>query len=63
MFKTPDMIEQHKILERVAELIDQGILKTTLNEVISPINASNLREVHAKLESGSAIGKIVLSGW
>lgn len=63
MFKTPDMIEQHHILERVARLIDAGTLKTTLNEVISPINADNLRAVHARLESGTAIGKIVLSGW
>jgi NADPH2:quinone reductase len=63
MFKTPDMIEQHHILERVAQLIDAGTLKTTLNEVISPINADNLRAVHARLEAGTAIGKIVLSGW
>lgn len=63
MYKTPDMIAQHHILERVAELVDEGALKTTLSKVITPINAANLRSVHAKLESGSAIGKIVLSGW
>lgn len=63
MFKTPDMIAQHHILERVAALIDDRTLQTTLNEVISPINAANLRAVHAKLESGSTIGKVVLSGW
>jgi NADPH2:quinone reductase len=34
-----------------------------LSEVRSPINAENLRAVHAQLESGSTIGKIVLSGW
>ena len=43
--------------------IEEGALKTTLSKVITPINAANLRSVHAKLESGSAIGKIVLSGW
>ena len=63
MFKTADMIEQHYILERVAELIDDGVLKTTINEIKSPINASNLRAAHAQLESGTTIGKIVLSGW
>jgi zinc-binding alcohol dehydrogenase family protein len=63
MFKTPDMIQQHHILERVAELVEAGTLTTTLNEVVSPINAANLRAVHARIESGSTIGKIVLSGW
>lgn len=63
MYKTPDMIAQHHILERVAELVEEGVIKTTLSEVITPINAANLRSVHATLESGKAIGKIVLSGW
>ena len=63
MFKTADMIEQHHILERVAKLIDNGTLRTTVNEVKSPINAANLRAAHAQLESGSTIGKLVLSGW
>jgi NADPH:quinone reductase-like Zn-dependent oxidoreductase len=63
MFKTADMIEQHDILERIAELIDDDVLKTTINEIKSPINAANLRAAHAQLESGSTIGKIVLSGW
>jgi NADPH2:quinone reductase len=61
--KTPDMIEQHRLLNEVARLIDQGIVKTTLNEVIRPISAENLRRVHAQIESGSTIGKQVLSGF
>ncbi|WP_020168289.1 MULTISPECIES: zinc-binding alcohol dehydrogenase family protein [Methylotenera] len=63
MFKTDDMIAQHQILQRVAQLIDDGILMTTLNQVLSPINAENLRKAHAQLESGNTIGKLVLSGW
>ena len=63
MFQTDDMVEQHHILERIATLIDHGTLKTTLNEVKSPINAENLRAAHAQLESGTTIGKIVLTGW
>jgi NADPH:quinone reductase len=63
MFKTEDMIVQHQILQRVAQLVDDGILKTTLNQVFTPINAENLRKAHAQLESGSTIGKLVLSGW
>ena len=57
MFKTNDMIEQHHILNEVARLLDEGILKTTLNLVLKPINAQNLRSAHAKLEQGSMIGK------
>lgn len=61
LFQTPDMIVQHNLLNAVADLIDSKIIKTTLTEVLSPINAENLRKAHHKLESGSAIGKIVLS--
>ena len=32
MFETPDMIEQHNLLNRVAQLIDAGTLKTTVGE-------------------------------
>ncbi len=62
-FTTPDMIEQHRLLTKVAALIDAGVFRTTLRETLSPINASNLRTAHARLESGSMIGKLVLSGW
>ena len=63
MFQTPDMIEQQHLLNEIATLIDSGEIKTTLNEVIRPINAANLRDAHAKIEHGSAIGKVVLADW
>ena len=63
MFETPDMIEQHNLLNRVAELIDAGTLKTTLGEHFGVINAENLRRAHTLLESGKAKGKIVLEGF
>jgi zinc-binding alcohol dehydrogenase family protein len=62
-FKTPDMIEQHRLLTRVAELIDAGRIRGTLRETLRPINATNLRAAHAKLESGKTIGKLVVAGW
>ena len=62
-FKTPDMIEQHKLLNQVADWLDAGKLKGTLKQTLSPINAANLRKAHAQLESGSTIGKLVLKGW
>jgi len=63
MFKTPDMIEQRHILCEVARLFDEGILESTMSEVISPINASNLKRVHHRLEKGEVMGKIVVEGW
>ncbi|WP_137936916.1 zinc-binding alcohol dehydrogenase family protein [Chitinivorax sp. B] len=63
LHQTDDMIEQHRLLNQVADLIDKGTLRTTLGEVIRPINAANLKLAHAKLEAGRAIGKIVLSGF
>jgi zinc-binding alcohol dehydrogenase family protein len=63
LFETPDMIEQHKLLNRVAELIDAGTLKKTLGEHFGVINAANLRRAHELLESGKAKGKIVLEGF
>jgi len=62
-FATPDMIEQHRLLERAAALIDAGELQNTHTETLGPINAANLRVAHAKLESGTTIGKITLAGW
>ena len=63
MFETADMIEQHKLLNRVSELIDQGVLKTTFGEHYGRIEAANLKRAHALLESGKAKGKIVLEGF
>ncbi len=62
-FRTPDMIEQHRLLNRVSSLVDAGELRTTHGETLGPINAANLREAHRRLESGSSIGKLVLAGW
>ena len=62
-FKTPDMTEQHKLLNQVADWLDSGKLRGTLKETLSPINAANLRKAHEKLESGTMIGKLVLRGW
>ena len=63
LFETPDMIEQHHLLNRVAELIDAGTLRTTVGEHFGTINAANLRRAHTLLESGQSKGKIVLEGF
>ncbi|MBX2833021.1 MAG: zinc-binding alcohol dehydrogenase family protein [Rhodospirillales bacterium] len=58
MFKTDDMIEQHKLLATVAQLVDDGVIKNTVNESFGPLTPQSLQKAHALLESGKAIGKI-----
>lgn len=60
MHQTQDMIEQHNLLSRVAQEIDEGKIKSTLAKTLSPINAANLREAHRLIETGASIGKVVV---
>ena len=62
-FQTPDMIAQHHLLNDVSNLIDKGVLRTTMEQAFGAINAANLKRAHALLESGKSRGKIVLEGW
>lgn len=63
LYNTPDMICQHRLLCEVADLIDAGVLRTTLGDHFGTINAENLKRAHALLESGKAKGKIVLESF
>ncbi|MBK4216879.1 zinc-binding alcohol dehydrogenase family protein [Paracoccus caeni] len=63
IYGTPDMAEQGRILNEASALVDAGKLRTTLTERLSPINAANLKHVHALIESGKARGKFVLEGF
>jgi NADPH:quinone reductase len=62
-FETADMAQQGILLNEVARLIDAGILRTTMTERYSPIDAANLKRVHQLIESGTTRGKIVLEGF
>ena len=63
LFATADMHLQHQLLTDLSRLIEQGQIKTTLQQTLGSINAANLRQAHALLESGKAIGKVVLAGF
>lgn len=63
MYQTKDMIKQSQLLNQVAGLVDEGKIKTTVSQVLSPINAENLKRVHQQIESGTTKGKIVLHGF
>ncbi len=63
LFGTADMAAQGRILNEVADLVDAGVLRTTLKDEFGPITAANLRRAHAQVESGTTIGKLVLAGF
>lgn len=62
-FQTADMQAQHELLDRVADLVDGGRLRSTLGEHFGRIDAANLKRAHAFIESGRARGKVVLDGF
>jgi len=63
MFKTADMDQQHKLLTEVAQLVDKGIIKTTLGEHLGRITPENLEKAHTLLKSEHTLGKLVLEGF
>lgn len=63
LYETDDMIEQHLLLNLIADAVDQQKLKTTLAEVLGPISAEHLRQAHKLLESNRTIGKVVLENF
>ena len=63
MYQTDDMDKQRKLLNEISQLIDSQVLRTTCNDIVRPINAQTLRQVHKKIEQGATIGKVVLADW
>jgi len=63
LFQTADVSAQHELLGVVADLVDAGQIRSTLAEVVGPIDAGHLRRAHELVESGRAIGKLVLEGF
>ncbi|OZD09255.1 NADPH:quinone reductase [Rhodococcus sp. 06-235-1A] len=59
--ETADLIRQRELLTRVAELVDEGSVRTTATTVLSPIDAEQLREAHRLVETGHVRGKVVVA--
>jgi NADPH:quinone reductase len=59
LFNTYDMIEQHHLLNTVADLVDSKKIKTTLTDLFTPISAENPRWIlgglYRRLGTGSFI--------
>lgn len=60
MHHAADMIEQHRILDHVAELVDEGRVRSTATERLSPLDPAHLLAAHRIVESGRSIGKVVV---
>ncbi|WP_213807135.1 zinc-binding alcohol dehydrogenase family protein [Granulicella sp. dw_53] len=62
-FTTPDIAEQHRILDEISTMVDAKSIRTTLAHSFGPINAENLKKAHALIESGRSHGKVILEGF
>ncbi len=63
MHQTDDIDQQHKLLNRVSTMLDDGTLISTVTKNLGKISAATLTEAHRLQESGRVIGKQVLEGF
>ncbi len=61
VFQTPDMDRQRQILNRVADLLDDGTLSSTLTTTIAGMTAENLARAHEISETNRSVGKTVIT--
>ena len=61
MFET-DMEAQRDLLNRVSEMLDTGVLISTVTERAETLTAQTLAAAHERQESGRVIGKQVAPG-
>ncbi|KIO54729.1 zinc-binding alcohol dehydrogenase family protein [Flavobacterium hibernum] len=60
MFQTNDMIEQHYILNKLSDLLENGTIQSTLKTTLNGLTVENFKKAHQLLESGTTIGKIAI---
>ena len=63
MFNTDDIDQQHNILTRISEMLDNGTLLSTVTANLGSISVDTLSEAHRLQETGRVIGKNVLKGF
>ena len=54
-------LSQHRLLERVAELVEAGKIRSTATTELRPLDARQLREAHRLVETGRTLGKVVIA--
>jgi NADPH:quinone reductase len=64
MFTRPlsnyDLIAHQRLLSHAAQLVDDGVLRTTITKSIDSFDAAGLIEAHRDVESGRMVGKVVV---
>ncbi|WP_371154979.1 zinc-binding alcohol dehydrogenase family protein [Jannaschia sp. 2305UL9-9] len=62
MFGTDDIEVQRDLLNRVSQMLDEGVLQSTVTERLGAMTVESMLAAHARQESGRVIGKQVLGG-
>jgi NADPH:quinone reductase len=57
----PESTYQRQLLDRVARLVDDGVVRSTMSVRLGPLNAETLRAAHRQLETSASIGKTVIT--
>lgn len=62
VYQTEDMVAQHHILTQLADWVDEGKVRSTMTQHLSPLSPATLKEAYENLLTGRTIGKIVIEG-
>ncbi|KAJ8730251.1 hypothetical protein PYW07_017289 [Mythimna separata] len=62
-YQTEDRVRHYELLQEISKWLEEGKLKCTLTQTLSPINAANLKKAHKLLEDKTLIGKLALTGF
>lgn len=60
MYQTSDITAQHQLLNRIAEMLDEGMLRCTMKHDLGPMSVTTITEAHQMLLSAKTLGKITL---
>ena len=62
MFTKPlfGLAGQQELLAKTAQLVDDGVIRSTVTQTIEDFSAQGLREAHRAVESGHMTGKVVV---
>lgn len=60
-FGTVDLSAQQQLLNQVAQRVDQGVLRTTMNQLMGSLTPDNLARAHTQIETSRTVGKLVLT--
>ena len=62
MFDMADIAAQGHLLARVSQMLDDGLLQSTMTKKLGALTAKSLAAAHAEQDTGKVIGKNVMTG-